>query len=207
MTDPQPGDLQPTDLIDSQHSAIRTIVDDLRQPDDTLRAIAVRLFYYVRDRIRYNPFVPLLVRPDYRASVILERGEGFCVQKAVLLAALARCARIPARLCFADLRNHLTPEKLLEAMGTDLFTYHGYTLLYLKGRWVKATPAFDRAMCDKHDFVPVEFNGEADAVFHPRDRQGRLHIEYLRQIGCYDDVPFDDIMATFKRVYGEMGAD
>ena len=28
-------------------------------------------------------------------------------------------------------------------MGTDLFVYHGYAELFLDGKWVKATPAFN----------------------------------------------------------------
>ena len=104
---------------------------------------AVALYYAVRDSIRYNPFQNFLAEDTYRASACLEQNLGWCVSKAALLAAAARAAGIAARVGFADVKNHLTTPELTEKMGTDLFVYHGYTDLYLEGKWVKATPAFN----------------------------------------------------------------
>jgi len=193
--------LEPTLFIDADHESIRDAVAALEMSSDPLRARAVKMFGFVRDRIRYNPFSSMFNKGDYLASEILARGYGYCVQKAVLLAALSRCAGIPCRLCFADIRNFQVPGDLLEIMGTDIFTYHGYVAFYLDGDWVKATPAFDLAMCEKHGFVPVEFDGKSDAVLHPSDSQGNKHIEYVRDIGTYADLPFDDIVAAFKELY------
>lgn len=101
--------------------------------------MARSFFYFVRDRIKYNPRLPKLRVQDNRASEILKRGEGYCVQKVVLLAALARGSGIPARLRFADILNHRLPEHLLKMrMGSNLFVYHGYNELYIDGRWIKA---------------------------------------------------------------------
>lgn len=193
--------LEPTLFIDAGHESIREAVEALEMSSDPLRTRAVKMFNFVRDRIRYNPFSSMFNKEDYLASEILARGYGYCVQKAVLLAAMSRCAGIPCRLCFADIRNSLVPGDLLATMGTDLFTYHGYVAFYLDGGWVKATAAFDLAMCEKHGFVPVEFDGKSDAVFHPTDSQGNKHIEYVRDIGNYADVPFDDIVTAFKELY------
>ncbi len=41
---------------------------------------------------------------DFKASRVLEWGKGYCVQKAVLLEALARAAGIPSRLAFEKIR-------------------------------------------------------------------------------------------------------
>ena len=193
--------LEPTRFIDSDHESIREAVAALDMASDPLRKRAVKMFLFVRDQIRYNPFSSMFNREDYLASEILARGQGYCVQKAVLLAALSRCAGVPCRLCFADIRNSLVPGDLLEYMGTNLFTYHGYNAFYLDGQWVKATPAFDLAMCEKHGFIPVDFDGKSDAVFHPVDKKGVRHIEYVRDIGNYADLPFDDIIAAFKELY------
>ena len=195
--------LRPTGIIDSDHPSIRSTAERTASGAASDIKKAVKLFYFVRDEIRYNPFAPMFSRDVYAASATLERGSGYCVQKAVVLTALCRSTGIPARLCFADIRSHIVPGDLIEMMGTDLFAYHGYAEIYLNGRWVKATPAFDAAMCDKHGFRKVEFDGAEDAVLHAASLDGRPHIEYLRHIGCYDDLPFDDIVARFAEVYGK----
>ncbi|MEJ0075629.1 MAG: transglutaminase family protein [Alphaproteobacteria bacterium] len=57
-----------------------------------------------------------------------------------LFAALCRAGGIPARVAFADVTNHLSSEKLREKMGTNYFAWHGFTEVFLDGRWVKASP-------------------------------------------------------------------
>ena len=49
----------------------------------TARERAVRLFYAVRDEIRYDPYGVVLTEDGLRATTVLERGAGFCVAKAV----------------------------------------------------------------------------------------------------------------------------
>jgi hypothetical protein len=86
-------------------------------------------------------------------------------------------------------------------MGSDVFYYHGYTELWLDHRWVKATPAFDRTLCDRFGVRPLEFDGRRDSLFHPYDRSGRRHMEYLRDRGAYPDVPAAEIIELFDRAY------
>ncbi len=193
--------LRPTQYIDSDHATVRDVADKLLAESMSAGQRAVKLFYFVRDEIRYNPYASMMSPQDYKASEVLARGYGFCTQKAIVLAALSRCAKVPCRLGFADVVNHLVPQKLLDLMGTNLFTYHGYVEFYLHGKWVKATPAFDLGLCEKQGYIPVDFNGENDAVFHPVDRRGRKHIEYARHIGEYQDLPLDDIFNAFEKVY------
>lgn len=172
--------------------------------DDITRA--VRLYYAVRDGIVYTPYCDFRSRETFRASACLSRGAGFCVAKAALLAAAARAAGIPARVGFADVRNHLTTPKLRRLMGTDTFYYHGYTELYLAGKWVKATPAFDRRLCEKFGVRPLEFDGREDSLFHPYDVGGRRHMEYIRDRGPAADVPVDEILEVFSRHYPKLTA-
>src|SRR5215813_11698187 len=167
--------------------------------DDVTRA--VRLYYAVRDGIVYTPYCDFRSRETFRASACLARGSGFCVAKAALLAAAARAVGIPARVGFADVRNHLTTPKLRRLMGSDTFYYHGYTEFYLDGRWVKATPAFDRRLCEKFGVRPLEFNGREDSLFHPFDVAGRRHMEYIADHGSSADVPVGEILEIFTREY------
>jgi len=168
---------------------------------------AVRLYYAVRDDIVYTPYCDFRSRETFRASACLSRGAGFCVAKAALLAAAARAAGIPARVGFADVRNHLTTPKLRRLMGTDTFYYHGYTELFLAGQWVKATPAFDRRLCEKFGVRPLEFDGRSDSLFHPYDVEGRRHMEYIRDRGPATDVPVDEILEIFNRYYPKLTAE
>jgi transglutaminase-like putative cysteine protease len=189
--------------IDSAHPAVREFARLHAVSGDT-RERAVSLYYAVRDRIRYNPFLDFSDSEVFRASSVLAARQGFCVGKASLLAACARAAGIPARVGFADVKNHLTTPRLAETMGSDLFVYHGYTELLLDERWVKATPAFNLALCERFHVKPLDFDGREDSIFHPFDAAGRRHMEYLRIRGSYADVPVDEIQQAFRKAYPKL---
>lgn len=185
--------LSATFTFDCDSEPIKAKARELIHEHDNDVDRAVALFYFVRDGIAYNLYVPKHLPEHFRASNTLARGKGYCVQKAVLLVALARAAGIPARLCCAKIRNHLVPPKVLERLKSDIFPWHGYAELYLEGKWVKATPAFDIRMCQEQRLVPVEFDGRHDAKFHPYNLDGNKHIEYLLDRGPFADVPLDEI--------------
>ena len=195
--------------VDSAHPLVVAFAEKHVKGNDE-RERAISLYYAVRDEIRYNPFLDFSDPEVFRASAVLEAGEGFCVGKASLLAACARAAGIEARLGFADVKNHLTTPRLAETMGSDLFIYHGYTDLRIDGRWVKATPAFNLALCTRFRVKPLEFDGRADSIFHPFDQDDRRHMEYLRDRGVHADVPVDEIQREFRAAYPKfysLGAD
>jgi len=196
--------LRPTWFLDSAHPTVvefmRTTVGDAGTDVEK----AVRLYYAVRDGIWYNPYVIADDRNVYRASAILHAREGFCVQKAIVLAAAARATGIPSRLGYADVRNHLASEKLREAMKTDLFVFHGFTELYLNGKWIKATPTFNRELCKRFAVLPLDFDGTKDAIFHPFDAHNRRHMEYIRQRGTFADFPFEEMLLTLAEAYPGM---
>lgn len=195
--------LKPTFVIDSDSEVIKEKATLLTEKHKSQREKAKELFYSVRDEIKYNFFPSVRSIEDCRASKTLQRGEGFCIQKAVVLTALARAVGIPARLGFADIRNHLLPKKHIETIGTNVLLYHGYSELWLNNKWVKATPAFDIEMCNKFDIKPVEFDGVTDAVFHERNKRGELHIEYIKYHGTFVDLPFKQIIQAWKDFYAK----
>jgi transglutaminase-like putative cysteine protease len=161
----------------------------------------LRLYRAVRDGIVYDPYVDCADAESYRASGVLAAGRAFCIGKAALLAATARAVGVPARVGYADVRNHLTSPRLYELMRTDVFIWHSYADLYLSGRWVRATPAFDKALCERVGLKPLEFDGRSDSLFHPFDPAGRRHMEYLQDRGAFADVPFATIVADFHTTY------
>ena len=196
----QPAALAPTALIDSDHPAVIAFArEHAVGADDRERAVA--LTYAVRDGFRYDPYRIDLSVAGMRASSVLAQGYGWCVPKAALLAAAARAAGIPARVGYADVRNHLSTERLRRMVQTDLFVWHGYTDLWLEGRWVKATPAFNLSLCERFGLLPLDFDGRADSIYHPFDKAGNRHMEYVRQHGAFDDMPLDRIVADFEAHY------
>jgi transglutaminase-like putative cysteine protease len=186
--------------VDSDHPAVMAFAATHAQgATDAERAVA--LFYAVRDGFRYDPYRLDLSPQGMKASTVLEVGHGWCVTKAALLAAVCRAAGIPARLGFADVRNHLSTERLRALMGTDVFIWHGYAELWLDGAWRKATPAFNVQLCERFGLHPLDFNGRDDSLYHPFDRQGQRHMEYVAERGAFDDVPRTQIIADLKSFY------
>jgi transglutaminase-like putative cysteine protease len=163
--------------------------------------MAVALYYAVRDDFPYDRYCIDTSVDGLKASHVIEAGRGFCLTKAALLAAAARAAAVPARLGYADVRNHMTSKRLYAMMGTDLFVFHGYTELWLDGQWLKATPAFNRFLCEKAGIRPLEFDGSADSVFHEFDVGGRRHMEHVRDRGARADVPRDELLAAWREHY------
>jgi transglutaminase-like putative cysteine protease len=193
--------LAPTPFIERDAPAVRAFVARVVGDAQTDLDKAVRLFYAVRDEIRYDPYGIVLTVDGLKATTTLETGRGFCISKAVLFAAAARAAGIPARLGFADVRNHLTTERLKAEMGTDVFAYHAFTELWLGGRWTKATPTFNRTLCERFGVNTLDFDGKSDAVFHPFDAAGKRHMEYVRDRGHATDVPLADIDQVWREFY------
>ena len=66
---------------------------------------------------------------------------------------------------------------------------------------MKATPAFDSALCERAGIKPLDFDGKTDSLFQPFDSAGRRHMEYLRDRGTFADVPLDVIYADFVANY------
>ena len=206
-----PPELATTWFIDHDHVAVRafaeTAVGEAAGP--TERAIA--LFHRVRDGIRYDPYGISYEPEAFRASAVVNSEQNWCVPKSVLLVGAARHLGIPARLGFADVRNHLTSEKLAAKMGTDLFAWHGYAELLLPDpvdtdgseRWFKLSSAFNIELCERFGVKVLEFDGTEDALMHPYDQAGNRHMEYVNDRGSFDDLPLDEMLSDFREIYGD----
>ena len=197
--------LAPTALIDSDHPEVVAFArTHARGGDDRERAVALTLA--VRDGFRYDPYRIDLSPRGMRASSVIAHGYGWCVPKAALLTAVCRAAGIPARVGYADVRNHLSTERMRQTMQTDLFVWHGYSDLWIDGRWVKATPAFNIQLCERFGLLPLDFDGRSDSIYHPFDQAGNRHMEYVQQRGAFDDMPLAQIVDDFRRIYPRLVA-
>lgn len=193
--------LKPGEYVESDDPAVIAFArDTIGDATDEVEK-ALRLFYAVRDNFLYDPYLPLDKQESYSGRQVLKAGRGWCVPKSALLTAAARAVGIMARPGYADVKNHLATPKMIESMGTDVFAWHSYTELFLKGKWVKATPAFNKSMCDKVGIKPLDFDGENDSLFHEHDKSGNRHMEYIKERGTYQDVPIDLMRETFREIY------
>jgi transglutaminase-like putative cysteine protease len=161
----------------------------------------VRRFYLAAREIRYEPDLDYSDPEIYRASSVLNAGVGYCVGKAALFAALCRASAVPARVAFADVTNHLSSEKLREKMGTNYFAWHGFTEVFLDGRWVKASPTFNSTLCARFGVAPLDFDGGSDALLQAYDGEGRTFMKYEVLHGAFHDVPAKFLIAEMARLY------
>ena len=193
--------LKSTEFLDSDHTSVREFAarHTADRTNDTDRAIA--LYYAVRDGFQYDPYVLDLRRQSLRASTLLTKRSGYCVEKAILLAASARAVGIPSRLSFYIVRNHIATERLAKALEKDYLVFHGAAEMYLDEKWVKTTPAFNRRLCEFLGVDAIEFDGNNDAIFQEYDREGNVFMEYLHEYGTFDDMPYQLFLDELEKHY------
>ncbi len=193
--------LQPAEFVNSDSEEIKKFavkaVGSSTEPIEQ----AIKLYYAVRDGFNYNPYNIDLNREAMKASELLKKDNGYCIEKASLLAACARVVGIPSRLGFARVRNHIATEKLEEKLRTNVLVFHGFTELFLNGKWVKATPAFNKTLCEKLKVDSLEFNGMDDSVFQSYSKDGGEFMEYLHDYGLFHDIPYELFVSELKIHY------
>lgn len=163
---------------------------------------ALKAYYYIRDAWPYNPYRISLKLSDWRASEISTHKTGHCLDKAVLLISVLRAKNIPARLGLAKVKNHIAVDDIIEKFGSDVLVPHGYVELYLNGKWVKATPAFNKTLCEKLNVAPLDFDGTNDSLFQSYDSSGTTEfMEYLEDYGTFDHVPLAYMLELMEETY------
>lgn len=193
--------LKPTYFMDYDIPEVAQFAKSRCKDSDSNEQKAINLYYAVRDEIRYDPYDFKNDKLNFKASSVLRKMSGYCVAKAILLCAVARSEGIPARLGFADVKNHLSTNRLRSLMQDDLFVYHGYVELLLNNKWIKVTPAFNLTLCTHFNVKPLEFDGIHDSLFHEFDTKGNRHMEYIADHGTFDDLPFDMILGACMKKY------
>ncbi|MEM6725972.1 MAG: transglutaminase-like domain-containing protein [Bacteroidota bacterium] len=198
--------LQPSYFMNFQHPAVQTFIQESTDPDSSIHQQMIDLYYAVRDGFRYDPYDINLSHTTMQASHIVQRSprKGYCIEKSNLFAACCRAIGFPTRLGFANVRNHIGTEKLEEKMGTDELVFHGYTEVFVNGNWIKATPVFNRELCQKLGVEPLEFDGQSDSIFQEFDQKGGQFMEYLVYHGTFHDVPHDKFLLEMVRTYPKL---
>jgi len=196
--------LHPTYFIDSEHPEIVEMGTKLCAGRNTDVDKAKALFYYVRDTYKYSPYHVSFEHKVLKASHILLREgkkQAYCIEKAVLFAALCRAEGIPNRLLFCNVRNHIGTERFEAVIGTDIMVFHGYNEVFVNDRWVKCTVAFNKGLCDKLGVDTLEFDGIHDEVFQEYSKEGDKFMTYEKEYGTFHDVPHDLWEAETRKYY------
>ncbi len=198
--------LWPTNFLDSQHPDIAKMGQDLVLATDTIEEKARKIFLFVRDSIKYDMYAVSNIGDDYMASSILQKARGYCVQKAIVLAALGRAVGIPSRLVLVAIKNHKSPADAMEIMKTNIFFPHIYNQFFINNKWVNVAATFDRSICERINVPWVEFDGVNDAILPAYDNDGNPYIEYIDRYGEFADFPFPVILQNVTKYYDDYTA-
>lgn len=196
--------LEENSNFDYSSDSIQNLVEKIDEGsfESTPLEFALRAYYYIRDAWPYNPYRFSLKENDWKASEICTHRTGHCLDKAILLISVLRAKKIPARLGLAKVKNHIAIEDIVEKFGNDVLVPHGYVEIYLNGKWVKATPAFNKTLCEKLNVIPLEFDGVTDSLFQTYDSSGTTKfMEYIEDYGTFDNVPLAYMFNLMKETY------
>lgn len=196
-----PEYLQPTGFLDFDKQIVRDFAEKNTVGAKSETEKAVKLYYAVRDGFQYNPYLLDLRREGLTASNLLTRNRGYCVEKAILLAASARAVGVPSRLSFYIVRNHIATEKLEQALKKNYLVFHGAAEVFLEGHWLKTTPAFNASLCKYLGVEPLEFDGKSDSIFQEYDKRGNVLMSYLHDYGFFADLPYQLYLQELKKHY------
>ena len=197
--------LKPTDYFDCDNLSLLAKVKELTAgiPKNDNNKKAIKLFDFARDEIRFFfDEQESMSKDSYKASNILRKGSGWCIQKSILFASLCRTAGIPSRLHHLDIKNYkAVPITILGKKPTNLFAFHGYVEIYLDEKWVKVDPAFDDETCKEMGYPLVEFDGKNNALLASVDSNGKKFVKYTRDYGVFEDFSFEKMIEVFIKRY------
>jgi hypothetical protein len=191
--------LKPSANVNFKHDSVQAYIQEFKGLKDK-KECAILLYEKVRDGFLYDPF-HLDISPNALvASEVLQKKRAWCVEKSLVLIACLRALEIPARFGFAIVVNHLGIEKLETYLKRKEIVFHGFVSVFLEGKWVICTPAFDRKVCRFAGVEPLVWDGETDSLFQEFTADKR-HMEYIKYYGFFDEIPFELMRSEMQLFY------
>ncbi len=163
---------------------------------------ALNYYLFVRDYFLYDPYHLDLRVEALQASTIIKKRRAWCVEKAIIFAAGLRALGIPTRLGYAIVQNHIGVERLTAILRKPEIVFHGFVDVYMEQekKWTKATPAFDKRVCQLSGVSPLEWDGTQDSLFQAFSGEDKF-MEYLHGYGVFEDVPIQLMHQEMKYHY------
>ena len=162
--------LSATPLCDCESPRLRGLAAEITRGAETPTEKAVRIFEYVRDRVRFG-----LAFSRSTASQTLRRGYGECGTKTNAQVALLRAAGIPARFRRVRAKSEVLHGLILEFVYRQMppTASHFWAECYLEGRWVSCEGLLDRPLYEgllraglltKTQIPTIDWDGQSDLV-------------------------------------------
>ncbi|MBA3018434.1 MAG: transglutaminase-like domain-containing protein [Proteobacteria bacterium] len=152
---------RPTPFVQSDHPEIKSKVSEIVLPDDTPLAKAQKIMRWIYENIQKRPVLSV---PN--ALETLRNRMGDCNEHAVLMAAMARAAGVPAQI----------ETGLVYMKGR--FYYHAWNVLYL-GDWVTVDALMGQMPADVTHIRLIR--GEPDKQIDLIKVIGKVKIKILEQ--------------------------
>jgi hypothetical protein len=142
------------------------VIDGASDPEEK----ALRVFYYVRDNIRFS-----LAYSRSKASRTLKRGYGECASKTNAQVALLRAVGIPARYRWVQARSEVLHRLIADFVYRNMppVASHFWCECYLNGQWISCELLLDMPLYDgmlmeglvtKEQMPTIDWDGKTDLV-------------------------------------------
>lgn len=191
--------LKKTAFLEVDHPKVLNFIDSIDRTK-TKRDQAIDLYYLVRDHFLYDPYHLDLRQEALKVSTILDKKRAWCVEKSIVMTACLRALRIPSRLGYGVVINHIGVDKLTSYLKRKEIVFHGFVEAYINGTWIKSTPAFDKKVCRLSGVPPLDWDGKNDAMFQAYNGKNKF-MEYVHFYGKFDDVPIELMNNEMKKYY------
>ena len=190
-----------TYYFDFENTAIQHLVLRAKEKSTSQIETIGHLYTMIRDHWWYDAFDISFEPQHYKASYIALKNKGNCVEKSILLIACLRAIEVPAKLHLGKVKNHIAAENLIRKIGTNELSPHGIVTAFIKGKWIKLSPVFNKELCEKFKVAPLGFNPNQSTYLQQFNAKGSLFMEYIEDYGTFDDVPLDFMKQNIEEHY------
>jgi transglutaminase-like putative cysteine protease len=159
-----------TKMCDCDNPWLRKKAEEIIEGASTPEDKALKIFYYVRDNIRFS-----MAFSRSKASQILRQGYGECLTKTNAHVALLRAAGIPTRVRWVMVQSKvlrgLVAAFLLRAIASE--ASHFWVECLLGGRWISCEAFLDeplykgmlkQGLITSEQIPTIDWDGEKDLV-------------------------------------------
>lgn len=189
-------------IFDYLHPAVQRYVSDvIGHATHSEKDKAVKIYHAVRDDIFYEVFSTDISGSGLSASSIIKSRLGFCLHKAILFVAACRAAGLAARLLADKVKNHASSEELCALVGGQEFL-HWFAEVKVNNVWLKASPTFNKKMCQLFGMRPLDFDGASHAI--DQHYGGEVVMEYMGQQSVFADPGHEDLLALIQAHHPRM---